>query len=158
MFSKRERALGCIVKNRGKATVTILMKLAYLTDLVSCKRTGKPIFDYDYKRYFYGPFDDKIYRDIEHLQSEKILNGDFDYTQEGNEYILYTFNPVKEKGFSFGLTDTEEKTIGEVLESVKGLGAKILTEIAYRTKPMKKLRATLGGKENLGKSLDLTLS
>ena len=33
----------------------------------------------------------------------------------------------------------EIKTIDEVIESVNGLGAKALFELAYRTKPMKKI-------------------
>ena len=45
----------------------------------------------------------------------------------------------------------------EVLDSVNGYGAKALTEIAYKTKPMQALGATLNGGEHLNEKLDMSL-
>lgn len=57
-------------------------------------------------------------------------------------------------GYSFSSEELE--LIGGVLQELKGYGAKILTEIAYKTKPMVKIGATLGGKESFGVKLDLS--
>jgi hypothetical protein len=57
----------------------------------------------------------------------------------------------------FSEIEKEEKDlIDEMMSELKGYGAKTLTDIAYKTKPMIKLGATLGGDENLFKKLDLS--
>jgi hypothetical protein len=56
----------------------------------------------------------------------------------------------------FTLLKPEEKeTIDEVVNSLAGLGAKDLTAIAYKTKPMVKLGAKLNNSIGLNQKLDL---
>ncbi|MFA6096856.1 MAG: Panacea domain-containing protein [Candidatus Paceibacterota bacterium] len=155
MPTKNEQLLAYLAKKHEKATVTVLMKICYLIDLVGEKKYGRQISEYRYKRYTYGPFDQKIYRDLSELQSKGILIAKSDYTASGEEYIHYSLNEETESVIFDKLLGAETQIIDEVLESVKGFGARTLTEIAYKTKPMKALNATLGGNENMSMSLDL---
>lgn len=87
---------------------------------------------------------------------EKIIIPSGDFTPSGDEYVIYNYND--EKDYSFNLIEKDKEQIDAVLENLKGYGAKTLTEVAYKTKPMLKLGATLGGKENIGVELDLNAS
>jgi uncharacterized phage-associated protein len=156
MLTKNQTILQYLINNNEKSTVTILMKLAYLIDLVSVQRNHGKVFKYNYKRYTYGPFDEKMYRDLDYLCLTGILKSNNDYTPTGNEYIVYTCNEkIRQKVKRFRVNKKDKNIINEVLDSVKGLGAKTLTEIAYKTKPMKALGATIGGNENLNKLINL---
>ena len=81
----------------------------------------------------------------------------FFYVQEysfgGGECLVYRKN--NDYG-SYSFNCEELEVIGGVLQELKGYGAKILTEIAYKTKPMVKIGAILGGKESFGVKLDLS--
>ena len=145
-----------MVKNHQKASITVLMKLSYLIDLVSIKRTGKPITYYNYIRYYYGPFDNTINGDIQKLMEEKVIEAKSDFVPSGEEYVVYNFNEDSDLPLEFD--EAELKIIDEVLENVKGYGARALTEIAYKTKPMLKIGATLGGNEHLYEVLDMQAS
>ncbi len=130
------------------------MKLSYITDLVSIQSTGNKISGFEYKRYKYGPFDDKIYQYLTELRINNIINEDVAYTQTGDEYIIYNFN--EKKGFNFDKLTSDEKAIAdEVLESLKGYGAKALVELAYKTRPMKKIGAKIGNDKGLNRRLNL---
>ncbi|MFH1227886.1 MAG: Panacea domain-containing protein [Planctomycetota bacterium] len=131
------------------------MKLSYLIDLVSIKKNGKQIADFKYRRYNYGPFDDSIYSDLTNLVNAKVITQASEYTPMGEEFITYKLN--NEAFESDRLSDEEKEVIDEVLNELNGLGAKTLTEIAYQTKPMKALKATIGGNEHLNAKLDLKL-
>jgi uncharacterized phage-associated protein len=154
MLTKNQILLAYLTKYKEKASVTVLMKLAYLVDLVSIKKGSEKIFSFVYKRYTYGPFDESIYRELEALQLEGVVLPKSDFTATGEEYIYYSFNTESEIDCE-DISETEKTIINEVLESVKGFGAKILTDIAYKTKPMQMLGATLGGNEHLNEQLDL---
>ena len=131
------------------------MKLSYLIDLVHIRKTDKQISDFNYTRYMYGPFDHKIYNYLNDLNKGGVIFEDGEYTPRGDEYIIYRFNEDNED-FKFDeITESEIDTIGEVLDTVNGLGARSLTELAYRTKPMKKINAQMGDTENLNIPLDL---
>ena len=43
------------------------------------------------------------------------------------------------------MTESDKSIAEKVLEDLKGYGAKILTDIAYKTAPMKKISAEPGG-------------
>ena len=152
MTDKNQQFLAYIISKHEKATVTVLMKICYLTDLVNIEKNNKQLFSYEYKRYHYGPFDEKIYNDLSNLQIKNTVITKSDYTADGKEYIYYSFNEQTELD---NILKDELEIINEVLESIKGFGAKVLTQIAYKTKPMIALGATLGGKEKLNKKLNL---
>ncbi len=137
------------------ASVTVLMKLSYLIDLISFKRRGEKITDYRYIRYFYGPFDRKINDDIQELIDANEVEPKSCFTGSGEEFIIYK-NAKLTDSITENFAQEEQDIIDEVLESVKGYGAKALTEIAYKTKPMVALKATLGGTENLNETLDFS--
>lgn len=153
MDSKNQQLLAYIVKNHPKVSVTGLMKLCYLIDLLNVKINKKQISNFQYVRYYYGPYDKNISEELEKLIKEKIVIPSGDFTPSGDEYVVYNFND--EADYSFSLIEKDRKQIDEVLENLKGYGAKTLTEVAYKTKPMIKLGATLGGHENIGAKLDL---
>ena len=142
----------------NKPSVTVLMKLCYLTDLIAIKRLGQPITNYEYERYTFGPFNKKIYADLEELVGENKLEIEIDYPSYGTDSEVVLYRHKGELDEITKLLDGEEvKLASEVLETLSGYGAKQLTQVAYQTKPMVALGATLGGSENLGTKLNLSL-
>lgn len=155
MTEKTEQILVYIIKNHPKLPTTSLMKLSYLADLMSIQELGSQISDFEYIRYNYGPFDKKIYEYIECLVSDGTISPESKYTPSGDEYIVYSFNEETEK-FGFDkISDKEKNIIEDLTEKLKGYGAKTITEITYKTKPMQALGATLGGNEHLNEKLNL---
>jgi uncharacterized phage-associated protein len=156
-MKKTEQVLVYIIQHYQGIHITSLMKLLYVIDLVSIKKTEEQLSNFEYRRYKYGPFDKKIYEHIKRLLSEKIIKEDVDFSHGGEEHIIYLFN--KEKDFEFNkLSDDEKRTIDEVIESLQGYGAKALVELAYRTKPMKKLGAKIGNEKGLNEKLNLKIA
>lgn len=155
-LNKTQQLLAYLSSRHVNASITVLMKQSYLVDLVSFKKNNKQISDFKYVRFYYGPYDSTINKHIEGLLEANVLVASNEYTNSGGEYIIYKFN--EEKGYSFdALEPAEVNLIDEVLEGLKGYGAKTLTDIAYKTAPLVKLGATQGGKEHLGEFLDLSL-
>ena len=153
--SKILQVLSYIIKNHPNVSVTSLMKVLYLIDLVAIKRRNSQISDFQYIRYNYGPFDKKIYKYLEELGKDNIIKEGAEISSTGDEFVTYSIN--KKNNIYFDkISDDEKKIIDEVLESLEGYGIKALTELTYRTKPMKKIGATLENKAGLNKTLDLT--
>lgn len=153
---KTKQLLAYIVQQHLKASVTVLMKISYLIDLISVKKHGHQVTSFAYTRYNFGPFDKKIYTLINELEAEGIITGESNYTFEGDEYLIFSLNKDNED-FSFDtLTEPDIKIADDVLEQLRGYGAKTLTDITYKTAPMKKLGATQGGNEHLNEALDLS--
>lgn len=146
-----------VSQKHPRASITAFMKICYLIDLISFRKTKQQITQFSYMRYNYGPFDDKMYSYIQNLLEEKILNSESEYTPNGQEYFVYSFNDSADNNPTLVLSADETNIADEVLNAVVGFGAKTLTEIAYKTKPMVALGATLGGKENFSQLLDLSL-
>lgn len=158
MNEKTRQLLLYLIKNNPKVSLTSLMKLAYLADLISVKKSKNKISNFEYRRHHFGPFDKKIYSYLEDLTEKELIVAESDYGLTGEEFSVFSINPKSVNEIEFKkLDDNEIKIIDELLNSVKGYGARVLTEIAYKTKPMKALRATLGGSEHLGKKLNLSI-
>ena len=154
-FTKTKELLAYIVKQHEKASVTVLMKFSYLIDLISVKQTGSKISEFSYVRYFYGPYDSKINTLLDELVNENIIIPHSEYTYSNNEFIVYSFN-VDNDTFAFnGLVAKEVEMADEVLSQLKGYGAKTLTEVAYKTKPMKAIGATLDNSVGIGVALNM---
>lgn len=157
-MEKRNQIIIYLAKSHGRANKTILMKLSYLIDLISVSRNKKQITDFNYIRYLYGPFDSSLYTSLQDLLDKQILLEESEFTPDGNEYTFYTFNESKLDDLKFDLiNDGEISLIDEVLQSLKGYGAKTLTEICYGTKPMKSIGAQIGNKEGFYTKLNLNL-
>jgi uncharacterized phage-associated protein len=152
--TKTSQFLAYIIQNNPNVSITSLMKLSYLTDLVSIGKLNKKISDFEYRRYKYGPFDKKIYEYLKCLIKKNMIIEDSGYTNTGEEFITYKYNE-KIPIFFDKLCDDEINVANGVLETLRGYGAKALTELTYKTKPMKKIGAILGSDIGLNKKLDL---
>ena len=116
--------------------ITSLMKLSYLIDLSAIRKLGKKISDFRYIRYNYGPFDAAIYTDLDKLIKDKIICTQSEYTQYG-ETIIYKLNQERIDDIKIdALNEDEIRLIEDIINSLEGYGAKLLTDIAYKTKPM----------------------
>jgi len=154
MNIKTKQFLSYIAKQYNQVTITSLMKLSYFIDLVSMKEKRKQISDFVYERYRFGPFNKEIYGYINDLIKEKTLKEKTSYTPSGDEYIIYEFNTTTKT--KFDQLDTHEKKIADrVINELYGLGPKALAQIAYETRPMKKIGAKLSNTKGLNKRLDL---
>jgi DNA-binding PadR family transcriptional regulator len=152
---KTKQLLSYLIQEHTSASVTVLMKLSYLIDLVSVKKEHKQVTDFEYTRYHFGPFDQSIYPILSELETEGVIKAESNYTPGGEEYVKYSINEEKVDVSLDQLTDKDCEIANQVLDQLSGYGAKALTEIAYQTVPMKKLGATLGGDEHLNEKLDL---
>lgn len=151
---KTSQLLFYIIKNHTDISITSLMKLSYLIDLVSIKKTGKKISDFEYIRYNYGPFDKKIYKCLEGLIANNRIKEGSNISSTGDEFITYSIHSKSSYPLE-KISEEEIEIINEVLENLEGYGPKALTELTYKTKPMKKIKATLNNKAGLNKILNL---
>lgn len=155
-MTKREQIISYLVKLHKHANKTVLMKLSYIVDLTSIARGKEKLTDFNYIRYYYGPFDSNLYIDLKNLLDKKIILEKTEFTNDGEESPYYSIN--ENKDINLDLINKEEfKIIDEILDSLKGYGAKTLTNICYETKPMKAIGAKLDNKEGICKVLDLNL-
>lgn len=106
------------------------MKLPYFVDLEAANSLGFQISNLSYVRYEFGPFDKKVYS-YRALFEDKKYNVEFSYIQDFTSFIDATLK-------SLPITNGEK-----------------LKKESYKTEPMKKLGATLGGKEGWNKKLVL---
>jgi len=152
--SSTQLLLAYLAQQHVGSTVTCLMKMAYLIDLTSVNKIDAQISDFEYMRYNFGPFDKKIYDVLNELVCLGVLKSKAVYSGVG-EYTVYDYTDVGECDLRSKFNEEQLGIIDSVLEAVAGYGAKILTDIAYKTKPMIAIGATQGGNENMGVVLDL---
>ena len=62
IMDKTRQLLAYLIEKHPETSITGLMKLAYISDLGSIKKTGNQISNFEYTRYKYGPFDKRIYQ------------------------------------------------------------------------------------------------
>lgn len=149
-----------LVDKMAIPTKTSIIKMCYLCDLAAINSGLDPITDFCYIRYYYGPFDKKIDDYLFNLVKNRKLNVETEYGSGGGEYEKYSI-PVELKNdndYSDFLSSDEIKVVEPILESLGSLNAKMLTEIAYKTKPMTSIGAKLGGIEHFAEKLNLSAS
>jgi uncharacterized phage-associated protein len=149
---KTKQLLAYLIQSNPCISITSLMKLSYLVDLLSTKERNKKISGFEYKRYKYGPFDEKIYANLNYLKDKKIICEDAAISETGDEFIVYkplTSTPLEQ------ITEDEKKIIDKVVKSLKGYGSRALTELTYRTAPMKRIGAEIGNEKGINQRLDL---
>ncbi len=156
MLTKNQQLISYLVSVHPRSSITSLIKLAYLIDLVSLKISNRKISEYNYIRYYYGPYDESISDDLRILVEKEIIIPKTEYTQNGTEYIIYDLNDEAEFSLS-DISREEKEIIDNFTESVKGYGAKMLTDLAYKTKPMLSFGATQGGREHFSEPLNLNV-
>jgi uncharacterized protein YwgA len=153
---KTKQLIDYLVSKHHLSTVTSLIKLCYLSDLVSVGAGNKQITDFNYYRWHFGPYDKKIEDVLFQLVQRGDIASETTYTDYGTEYVKYKVTDDSEPATD-KLSETDLGHVNAVLDSLKGYGPKALTQVAYKTKPMLALGATLGGTENMGKKLDLAI-
>jgi len=154
IMDKTRQLLAYLIQNNPSISITALMKLVYICDLVSIKKHDSKVSDFEYVRYKYGPFDQNIYNYINELRWDGIIIEEPAYTPMGDEYITYRIND--ETGFCVdALGKNDIQVADEVIESLKGYGAKALVDLAYKTKPMTKIGAKQDNDSGLNEKLDL---
>jgi hypothetical protein len=156
--AKRTAVLEYIIRRHTESTVTSMMKIAYLADLLVLKNGLPRITDYTYIRYHYGPFDRKIYDDLDGLVRSGAVKSAPRYSGvgDGGEYWVFeSLADGPQNSIDKYLQPDQVSLLDSLLNDIRGYGAKTLTEAAYQTRPMKKFEATLGGSEHLQEMLDL---
>ncbi len=154
MCKKHECLISAILKD-GDKTITSIIKLCYMIDLVATRRLKNKISNFEYIRYNYGPFDERVYIDLKEMQKNGNISTYTEFGPRGDEIVLYALNDALDDSTVFSKEESE--IVKEVLDSLHGYGPKNLTELTYTTAPMRALNATLGGTENIGVKLDLSL-
>lgn len=152
MCQKTKQLLALILRD-GPRGVTSLLKISYLIDLAAIRNIGKPISEFKYIRWNFGPFDSTIYKNLENMREEGTISAESCFFGS-DEHVVYNLtDPTSVETDS--LSPDELNIVSTMLEHVQGYGAKTLTEIAYNTKPMVLIGATLGGTEHMGEVLNM---
>lgn len=153
MNEKNKQIIAYFVKNHARPGITCLMKLAYLVDYLRVKNGKEKISDFQYIRYNFGPFNPSIYKYVESLERDGIIIGKSDIFGQYTESVFYEFNEDK-KLVTDKISSEELEFIDGILTGVRGFGARMLSEMAYKTDPMVKLGATMGGNEGINQVLE----
>ena len=143
-MSKNSKIILQILKSRWECGVTELIKICYLIDLSNKNDNGKKLSDFSYIRYNYGPFDKEIYKIMEDLTEDWLVDYKLYRTSLWDEIIKYVIRDVNEK---IDLKETEIEYIDDKLGELWLFTASDLTKIAYRTKPLTDLKASIWGRE-----------
>jgi len=143
-----------LVSTMSVSTITSLTKMLYLIDLASVSSGKEKTTSFNYIRYYYGPYD----KEIKTMLDELIIYGDLilniKTSPSGEPYMVYK---LPEGVTSYEYDDINSDIAFDLVESLGHLSAKTLTDIAYKTKPMTSLGATLGGTQHLNEVLDLAV-
>lgn len=153
-MKKTKQLLAYLIQTNPAVSITGLMKLSYLVDLVAVKKNHAEISDFKYRRYKYGPFDNRIYNVLKDLLKRGVIWEDSALSEMGEEFIVYKFNEKSDSSFE-QITPEEKEIIDGVVGSLKGYGAKALTQLTYRTKPMQKIGAKIGNDKGINVGLNL---
>ncbi len=149
-----------IIANMANPTKTALIKMSYLCDLAAMNSGIKKITSFDYIRYYYGPYDKRIEDYLFELAKKRIIKARTLYTMRGEEYEEFSIaeqDDEKLANIAKDFSEQERSVIDSILETLGEFSAKALTQVAYRTAPMKALGATLGGDEHLGEKINLSI-
>lgn len=101
-----------------------LIKIPYFIDLEIFRTMKRKLTNYNYFRYYYGPFDYKLY---------------------SYEKVLFELEDIDSASFSFSILSNEEKEIiDKVINEMPVNDGEALKNLSYETYPMKRLGATVG--------------
>mgnify|MGYP000845134181 FL=1 len=142
-----------LVFSMNLPTITSITKMLYLIDLASVASTGEQTTGFKFIRYYYGPYDNDIRIMIDDMTAKKELDADVRYLSNGEPFLVYK---MPSGTASFTYEGANEQIVRDLVDSLGNLSPKSLTELAYKTKPMTRLGATLGGNEHLNEKLVLT--
>lgn len=150
--TKLQAAAHYIVSRLGSVTRTKLVKLIYLSDYFFYNEFGRQLTEADYRRQERGPLPVRFDKSIEELRGHELEIAEkpmFD-----GRMLLH--RPGNRPRFKPELEPTEGRVVDYVLSSYGYLPGKLVTEIAYKTRPMVRLlslEARQGGKKLLGQKI-----
>ena len=151
--SKTKELIKYLIYNMNLPTITSITKMLYLIDLAAVSSAGKKITNLNFIRYYYGPYDSSIKNILDEMILKHETDVDVKFLPNGEPYLVYR----SPKGVAECLYNGDnENIVNDLVNDLGHLSPKSLTEIAYKTKPMMKLNATLGGNEHLNETLDLS--
>ncbi|MFA4826600.1 MAG: Panacea domain-containing protein [Methanoregula sp.] len=153
MIEKTRQLIAYLIQNHPFPSITSLMKLSYIVDLVSVRKVDEQISDFEYIRFKYGPFDKRIYEYVHDLLDSGVIVEDSAITQAG-EVVVYEFDEGANLSFS-EITSEEKNIIDGILDTLGGYGPKALVDLTYKTKPMEKIGAKQNNEVGLNERLDL---
>lgn len=110
------------------------IKIPYFIDVENFKNTWKMMTGFIYRRYNYGPFDKNVYL------YQKIFSGYEKWFPEFKPSILDT---------------SEQETIQIIISKYPCNDGTKLKELSYKSEPMKKIWATLWGREHWNQIIEL---
>lgn len=148
-----------LIDKMAVPTKTGIIKMCYLCDIATVKSNLEKITDFQYVRYYYGPYDKRIEDYLDDLIKSGFVKSKLEYGSGGGEYAKFSLSEAGEKEIEDrqDVFSAEEKRITDsILDSLGSLNAKMLTQIAYRTNPMVAFGATLGGSEHFNEVLNLS--
>jgi len=116
----------------GKAySKTQIVKLLYLIDVVSSRRTKRPLTGISYRSYYYGPYSNDIEDALRMLLEQGYMMGDKRITGDGKPYYVYTLNAIPHFN---QLNASERSLISECVKPLLKLSLDQLLDMAYKTK------------------------
>lgn len=152
-LTKNDRLIAYIANKHGIATITSLIKLAYLIDYVSVQQNHSKISDFSYLRWHFGPFDKTIYDVRDNLLAAGVLESRSEYNQFAEYQVYVCDNEISLEGFN----PEQKEIIDNLLLQAQGYGPKMLTQVAYETAPMATKGYKIDNKIGIGDVLDLTI-
>lgn len=146
-----------LIQKRSKVSITELMKLCYLIDYVLTQKRKERVTEFKYERYLYGPFDKSIYIKIEKLIETGFVTSKSEYSDTGRDYIVYSLADESQEleNYLVDFNNNGIDVIKGVVSELSSCNAKLLTQIAYKTPPIKSLGAEIGNNLGIGVILDL---
>lgn len=120
-----------ILNNLGSLTRTKIVKLLYLLDIESTERYGKKLTDFEYKKYYYGPYDQKI---VSLLDNPKYFNVTLGVTSSGSQFYNYSVGPRKP---TIPIDSMTKDLVDEIVNKYGRIHLDKILEIAYDTQQFK---------------------
>lgn len=129
-----------LIKSIGIIDILKWMKLGYLTELKWLQEKWEKVIWLIFKRYSWGPFCKDLY-DLKFL-----FEVETEYKDNWSEVKKFK---VKNGGFTKYrfLTKSDLEILENIVDNYWNIWSKELMKITYETEPMKKLKATIWGKE-----------
>ena len=118
---------------------TRIVKLLYLSDLISSARAGEKITKVKYQYYFYGPYSNDIIETLDKLVHEKVVR---DYAFPTNSGIAHDYRLSDEMWEKVNkdppeIDKKQKEIIDEVIKKYGAIRLDKLLDIVYSTRPMK---------------------
>lgn len=129
--TRNEQAVKFIIERAsGRIGRTHLQKLLYLADIEARKHLGRPITDFEWVWWSYGPFDQTVYTVVWWLRRQGEIAESSDAEEDG--YIYESLKASEQPD----LSGAERQILDELVNRFINLPAWRIREASYRTEPM----------------------